>query len=112
MSRAEPTVRGSDPAPVFAALGDPTRLALVGKLSDGRPRSIAGLSADAAITRQAVTKHLRILEGVGLVISARVGRESRFTLRPEPIAEMLDYLDSVSRQWDDALTRLKAFVER
>lgn len=80
-------------------------------LSDGRTRSIATLSADAQISRQAVTKHLRVLENAGLVRSRRVGRESRFTYRPEPLAEARSFLESVSAQWDDALGRLKAHLE-
>jgi DNA-binding transcriptional ArsR family regulator len=103
---------GQNPAPIFAALGDPTRLSLLAKLSDGRLRSIADLSSDAAISRQAVTKHLNVLEQAGLVKSSRVGRESRYAFRPEPIESLKDYLDGVSRQWDDALGRLKSFVEK
>jgi DNA-binding transcriptional ArsR family regulator len=102
----------SDPAPVFAALGDGTRLSLLAKLSDGQTQSIARLSADTALTRQAITKHLRVLENVGLVSSTRVGRESLFAFRPEPISEARAYLDNVSRQWDDALGRLRTLVER
>lgn len=102
---------GPGPAPVFAALGDATRLSLLRKLSDGGARSIAALSADTRLTRQAVTKHLHVLEGAGLVRSARVGRESRFVMRPEPVALARDYLDEVSAQWDEALSRLRAFVE-
>jgi DNA-binding transcriptional ArsR family regulator len=101
----------ADPAPVFAALGDRTRLALLRKLSDGQPRSIATLSANTELTRQAVTKHLHILENAGLVRSIRIGRESRFAHRPEPIAELRAYLDSISAQWDEAPARLRAFVE-
>jgi DNA-binding transcriptional ArsR family regulator len=97
---------------VFAALGDRTRLSLLMRLSDGQPRSIASLSADTELTRQAVTKHLRVLEQAGLANSVRVGRESRFTYRPEPIAEARSYLDRVSAQWEDALSRLRSFVER
>ncbi|BDU19612.1 metalloregulator ArsR/SmtB family transcription factor [Dyella sp. GSA-30] len=104
--------RRYDAAPIFAALGDRTRLALVTKLSDGQSRSIAQLCADAEITRQAVTKHLHVLEDAGLVRSTRAGRESQFELRPESIVQMREYLDEVSRQWDDALARLRAFVER
>lgn len=104
--------RAAKAAPVFAALGDRTRLALVHRLGDGRAHSIAALSADAAMTRQAVTKHLQVLERAGLVASARVGRESRYSLRPEPIAEMRDYLEGVSRQWDAALGRLQAFLTK
>ena len=100
-----------DPAPVFAALGDPTRLSLLGRLSDGGARSIATLSADGRLTRQAVTKHLKVLEGAGLVSRARSGRETRYSFRPEPVDEARAYLDSVSAQWDAALGRLRAFVE-
>jgi DNA-binding transcriptional ArsR family regulator len=108
------SIPGPDPGPaqVFAALGDRTRLSLLMRLSDGQPRSIASLSADTELTRQAVTKHLRVLEQAGLANSVRVGRESRFTYSPEPIAEARSYLDLVSAQWDDALSRLRSFVER
>ena len=111
MSNVEAGVPEAAPAPVFAALGDPTRLSLLARLSDGQTRSIAVLSADTRLTRQAVTKHLRVLENVGLVASAKVGRESRFALRPEPIADARSYLDRVSAQWDEALSRLRTLVE-
>lgn len=112
MSSASSGTADARAAPVFAALGDPTRLSLLLTLSDGETRSIAALSADSRLTRQAVTKHLQMLERAGLVRSLRVGRESRFTYRPEPMAEARIYLDTVSRQWDEALGRLRAFVER
>jgi DNA-binding transcriptional ArsR family regulator len=96
---------------VFAALGDRTRLSLLRKLSDGQNRSIATLSADTQLTRQAVTKHLHVLEKAGLVSHLKVGRESRFAFQPEPVAEAKSYLDAVSAQWDDALSRLRSFVE-
>jgi DNA-binding transcriptional ArsR family regulator len=98
-------------ASVFAALGDETRLSLVAKLSGGQPRSISQLTAGSRLTRQAVTKHLRILESVKLVRSVRKGRESLFKFDPEPIEEAKKYLDLVSDQWDQALARLKSFVE-
>ena len=101
-----------DPAPVFAALGDRTRLSLLMTLSDGQRRSITMLAAGSRLTRQAVTKHLRVLEDVGLVARVRQGRESRFVCRPESLDTARDYLDRVGRQWDDALARLKAFVEQ
>ncbi|MFO5234608.1 helix-turn-helix domain-containing protein, partial [Salmonella enterica subsp. enterica serovar 1,4,[5],12:i:-] len=66
-------------------------------------RSIATLSADTAMTRQAVTRHLRVLEAAGLVASLRLGRETRFTFTPEPVAGIRSYLDDVSQQWDDAI---------
>ena len=98
-------------ASIFAALGDETRLALVAKLCRGRPRSISQLTAGSRLTRQAITKHLRVLERAEIVHSVRAGRESLFAFDPEPIEEMKKYLDFVSKQWDQALGRLKAFVE-
>jgi DNA-binding transcriptional ArsR family regulator len=98
-------------APVFAALGDKTRLGLVTRLAGGRPCSISQLTHGSALTRQAITKHLRVLKNAGIVRSTRSGRESRFELRPEPFAGMKEYLDFVSAQWDQALSRLKLFVE-
>ena len=109
MSNASP--RRPDPAAVFAALGDRTRLSLLARLSDGEARSIASLSADSDLTRQAVTKHLHVLQDAGLVHSLRVGRESRFAFRPEAVADAQAYLERVSTQWGDALARLKRFVE-
>jgi len=97
---------------VFAALGDETRLALISKLAQGRPHSISQLSAGSPLTRQAITKHLRILEGAGVVRHARIGRESQFSFDPQPMDGVKAYLNDVSRQWDEALSRLKVFVER
>jgi DNA-binding transcriptional ArsR family regulator len=98
-------------APVFAALGDETRLSLVAKLCGSQPHSISQLTRGSKLTRQAITKHLRVLESAGIVHSVRTGRESRFEFDPEPIAGIKEYLDFVSEQWDQALSRLKSFVE-
>jgi len=98
-------------AAAFAALGHATRLSLVAKLSNGRPHSIAQLTGGFKLSRQAITKHLRVLEGAGIVHGVRAGRQSLFALDPQPIKEIQEYLDLVSRQWDGALARLKAFVE-
>lgn len=98
-------------ASVFAALGDETRLGLLAKLTNGEPLSIARLTEGTKLTRQAVTKHLRVLEDVGVVFSVKAGRESRFALDPRPIVDAQEYLEHVSRQWDTALARLKALVE-
>ena len=111
MSGLEPGPASWAPAPIFAALGDETRLGLLARLADGESRSIAGLSAGSRLTRQAITKHLAVLETAGLVSRERTGRESRYVLRPEPINEAQAYLKSVSAQWTDALERLRAFVE-
>jgi DNA-binding transcriptional ArsR family regulator len=98
-------------APIFAALGDETRLLLVARLCGGRPRSISQLTEGSKLTRQAITKHLRVLESVGIVQCRRTGRERIFEFVPEPIEEIQKHLDSVSEQWDHALLRLKGFVE-
>jgi len=96
---------------VFAALGDDTRLALVARLCSQGPQSIVRLSDGAKVTRQAITKHLRTLESAGLVSSAREGREQVWQIRPKRVAEARQYLDSISAEWDQAIERLRAFVE-
>ena len=98
-------------AAVFAALGDETRLSLLAKLCSGQRYSIAQLTEGTRLTRQAVTKHLRVLERVRIVHRAREGRESLFRFDPQPVMEMKQYLELVSKQWDLALARLKTFVE-
>jgi DNA-binding transcriptional ArsR family regulator len=98
-------------SPVFAALGDATRLALVAKLCAGQPHPISELTKGSHLTRQAITKHLRVLQRVGIVRCIRTGRESRFDFNPQPMEGIREYLDFVSRQWDEALSRLKSFVE-
>ena len=110
-SHSRPAAKRQQRAPVFAALGDETRLLLLAKLSGGQPYSISQLTAGSKLTRQAITKHLRVLERVGIVHSIRTGRESRFEFDPRPIEGMKDYLNLVSEQWDQALSRLKLFVE-
>ena len=110
-SRRSTAAKRQSHAPVFAALGDETRLSLVIKLSNGQPHSISELTAGFHLTRQAITKHLRVLEGAGIVHGVRTGRESRFKFDPEPIQQIKEYLDLVSEQWDQALARLKSFVE-
>jgi len=111
MSCPEPGRALANPAPVFAALGDATRLGLVSRLSDGQARSIAQLAGGLSLTRQGVTKHLRVLEQAGIVSSNRVGRENQFSYVPAPIEHLRSYLDTVSEQWDEALSRLKTFAE-
>ncbi len=99
-----------DTATLFAALGDQTRLKLVDTLSDGNSRSISDLAAGFGMTRQAITKHLKVLENAGLVANDRVGRESHFRLEPEPVQAARNYLDRVSQHWDAAIGRLKDFL--
>jgi DNA-binding transcriptional ArsR family regulator len=98
-------------AAVFAALGDETRLSLLAKLCTGQQYSIAELTEGTKLTRQAVTKHLRVLERVRIVHGTRAGRESLFAFDPRPVIELKEYLELVSKQWDGALARLKKFVE-
>jgi DNA-binding transcriptional ArsR family regulator len=98
-------------AEVFAALGDETRLLLLAKLCEGRRPSIAELTEGTKLTRQAVTKHLRVLEKAQIVHARRAGRERLFDLDPVPIWEMKEYLESVGNAWEGALGRLKMFVE-
>lgn len=102
----------ADTAPLFAALGDETRLRVVGRLCEGGPMSIVRLTEGAAVSRQAITKHLHALEEVGLVRSSRDGRERIWELRTKRLAEIRQYLDQISTQWDDALGRLRTLVEK
>lgn len=114
MVRSSPSaaeVRVAETATVFAALGDETRLRIVTRLCCSGPQSIVRLTAGTRVTRQAVTKHLRALAAAGLVRSQRIGRETVWELEPRRLVEVRGYLDTISRQWDDAIRRLKALVE-
>jgi DNA-binding transcriptional ArsR family regulator len=97
--------------PVFAALGDSTRMQIVGRLSLGQPLSIASLTAGTGVTRQAVTKHLKVLDDVGLVRSNWQGRERLWELEPARLDAARRSLDAIAAQWSAALDRLKSFVE-
>jgi DNA-binding transcriptional ArsR family regulator len=99
------------PAPLFAALGDETRLALVNRLSAEGPQSITRLTAGSAVTRQAITKHLQVLAEAGLVHDSRRGRERIWALDANRLGEARLYLDQIARHWDEALKRLRQFVE-
>lgn len=97
---------------MFAALGDETRLRLTARLSDHGPASITALAAGFDITRQAVTKHLHVMQAAGLVSAAPHGRETIWRLEPRQLDEARRALDAIAQQWDDRLARLKRFVER
>ncbi|HET9993142.1 MAG TPA: metalloregulator ArsR/SmtB family transcription factor [Kofleriaceae bacterium] len=99
-------------APVFAALGDPTRLRLVARLAQGEPLSIRQLTEGERVTRQAITKHLEVLSEAGLVSDRKRGRERLYVLDAAPLDDARRYLDQVSAQWDKAIARLKLLVER
>lgn len=98
-------------ARVFAALGDEQRLRLVARMSSEGPLSIVELTADANVTRQAVTKHLLVLEQAGLVHAQRDGRRRVWSLERKRLQKAEEELQAISRQWDAAIDRLKHFVE-
>ncbi len=98
-------------APVFAALGDATRLRLVARLCDEGPLSIARLAENADVTRQAITKHLQAMSDAGLVRDSRRGRERIWELEPKRLEKARRYLDQIANNWDSAIARLRAFVE-
>jgi DNA-binding transcriptional ArsR family regulator len=98
-------------AELFAALGDETRLRLVSYLSGRSAMSITRLTAGSGVTRQAITKHLGVMQRSGLVTCSRAGRESLWELRRQGIEDAEHYLEAISKQWDVALERLKRFVE-
>jgi DNA-binding transcriptional ArsR family regulator len=98
-------------APLFDALGDPNRLRIIVRLCDVGPCSTSQVTQAIPVTRQAASKHLQLLETVGLVTSRRRGRERVWTVQTEPLARASDYLTQLSRRWDAAVDRLRAFVE-
>ena len=111
MMRARPFDRYARTAPVFAALGDPTRLRMVARLCTDGPQSIVRLTEGTRVTRQAITKHLEALADAGVVRSRRDGRERIWEVEPSRLADASRYLDQISSQWDRAIERLRAFVE-
>lgn len=101
----------AEPATIFAALGEPTRIRLLDRLGDGAPRSIARLAEGMPMSRQALTKHLRVLEGAGLATAIRDGRETLYRIDPGGLLAAEAWIGEVSRQWDAAIDRLKRHVE-
>lgn len=99
-------------APIFAALGDPARLRIVARLCEAGPLSIVSLTKGANISRQAITKHLHALSNAGLVCNERSGRENRWRLETQKLADAQRCLNEISARWDQAIGRLKALVER
>lgn len=110
-SRALAAAQVRDAAPLFAALGDETRIRLLQRLSSDGPASITQLSARHDLTRQGITKHLTVLSKAGLVRDARRGRERIWQLEERRLADAQDYLKRIARQWEDALGSLQRFVE-
>ena len=110
-SRGAAALELTEAVPVFAALGDATRLRLLGRLSASGPLSISRLSEGTGVTRQAITRHLHALGGAGLVRNTRRGREQVWELELKRLDDAKRYLDRIALQWDEAADRLKAFVE-
>lgn len=98
-------------APLFDALGDPNRLRIVVRLCESGPSSTSQVTASVSVTRQAATKHLELLQAAGVVASSRRGRERIWTLQTRPLIDAGDYLTQLSRRWDAAIDRLRAYVE-
>jgi DNA-binding transcriptional ArsR family regulator len=111
MSNPDSRHNSGNQAVVFAALGDATRLSLIAKLCDAESLSVVQLTKGLPLTRQAVSKHLRVLETAGIVRCDRIGRESHYAYVAKPVSDASAYLRQVSQHWDGALSRLKSFVE-
>lgn len=108
----EPVLPSEEAVPVFAALGDKTRLGLLSRLQDGQTHAIVELTEGTGLSRQAISKHLTILQDADLVRQQRVGRERRYLFHPKGIERARTYLETASAQWDAAITRLKVFAEQ
>jgi DNA-binding transcriptional ArsR family regulator len=111
-SRASSALKVSQVSPLFAALGDDTRLSLVARLCTRGPQSIVRLTEGAAVSRQAITKHLHTLEDAGLVRSSREGREQIWEIQPKRLGDAGRFLGLISDQWDEAIERLRVLVEK
>ncbi len=98
-------------APLFDALGDPNRLRIITRLCDGGPCSTTEVTTVVSVSRQAATKHLLLLEAVGLVSSQRHGRERIWRVQPEPLTDASEYLNTLSQRWDKAIDRLRVYIE-
>src|SRR5689334_14833914 len=98
-------------ARIFAALADPTRRDLMVNLAEHSPKTATQLAEEYPITRQGILKHLRILEDAGLVAVHQKGREKRYTLTPEPLNDIDEWIKQISDKWDERLLRLKTFIE-
>ncbi len=101
----------NDQQAVFAALADPMRRKLLVNLAENSPKTATQLAKEYPITRQGILKHLDILEGAGLVAVYQQGREKRYTLTPEPLSELDQWIKEITARWDERLLRLKTFLE-
>jgi DNA-binding transcriptional ArsR family regulator len=96
---------------IFAALADPTRRGLLENLAENSPRTATQLAEAYPITRQGILKHLHILEEAGLVAVYQEGREKRYTLTPEPLNDVDEWIKALGAKWDERLLRLKTMLE-
>ncbi len=101
-----------DNAPIFAALADPMRRKLLINLADNSPKTVTQLASEYPITRQGILKHLQILRDAGLVTVHQQGRDKRYTLSPESLGELDQWIKELNAKWDERLLRLKAFIEK
>jgi len=97
---------------VFAALSDPTRRSVLGRLAGGTAASATELAAELPVSRQAVTKHLQMLGHAGLVTPTREGREVRYSITPAPLGDAVEWMTDVGAQWDRRLARLRGRLEK
>jgi DNA-binding transcriptional ArsR family regulator len=104
--------RVPESAPIFAALGDPTRLEIVARLSYRGPQTVAKLAIGSRVTRQAISKHVHVLENAGLVHRIKQGRERLLELETRRLEDARRYLNDISMEWDSALDRLRVLVEQ
>jgi DNA-binding transcriptional ArsR family regulator len=111
MSKRQVKLGLAEAAVLFGALGDQTRLELIRRLSDGGPASISALAGNFRVTRQAITKHLQLLASAEIIDGSRAGRQHVWALNPARLAEAQRCLESIARDWDNALARLRAHVE-
>lgn len=108
----DPALLSEEAVPVFAALGDKTRRGLLFRLQDGRAHAIVELTEGTGLSRQAISKHLNVLQNAGLIRQQRVGRERRYLFHRKGIERARTYLETTSAQWDAAITRLTVFAEQ
>ena len=100
-----------DNTPIFAALADPMRRKLLINLAENSPKTVTQLAREYPITRQGILKHLHILRDAGLVAVHQQGRDKHYTLTPEPLSELEQWIKELNAKWDERLLRLKAFIE-
>ena len=105
------SMRGDRVDAVFAALADPTRRRLLGRLAEQQSATATELAAAEPVSRQAIVKHLHSLDEAGLVAPSRTGREVRYALTPEPLEDAVGWMATVGAQWDRRLARLRGRLE-